>query len=60
MSRQGNMPNFTITETGSEQELDEIRPHLVRVFEHGRDLFRFVNGTDGLDVSAASHSAQSV
>ena len=32
----GHMPNLTITETRSEQELEEYRLILVRVFEHGR------------------------
>src|SRR6266851_8114557 len=44
------MPNLTIPETRSEQELEKCGLILVRMSEHGRDFFCFVNGAYGLDV----------
>src|ERR1700694_2954900 len=45
-----NMTNLTIPETRSEQELQKYGLISVRVSEHGLDFFRFVDGTDGVDV----------
>jgi hypothetical protein len=44
------MTNLPIPKTRGEQKFQKYAFILIRVFEHGADLVRFVNGTDGVDV----------
>jgi hypothetical protein len=44
------MTNLPIPKTRGEQKLEKYAFVLVGVFEHGADLVRFVNRTDGVDV----------
>ena len=44
------MTNLPIPKTRGEQKFQKYAFILARVIEHGADLVRFVNGTDGVDV----------